>query len=127
MVHLRNLRNEGYGRNVRDEGNINVCEGAEGVELQAFQERPDVQQVEFEMHDIHKAQGEEIEEKPEGQEVKEREEVVELKAFQERPEVQQEEHEEFEMHDIHKAPEEEIEEKPERQDVKEEEIYETKL
>ena len=81
VARLRNVRKEGNARNVRNERNRNVGEGAEGVELQVFQERPEVQQEEheeFEMHEIHKAPEEEIEDKPERQEVKE-EEIYETK------------------------------------------------
>ena len=81
VARLRNVRNEGIVRNERNEGNRNVCEGGEGVELQAFQERPEVQQEEheeFEMHEIHEAPEEEIEENPERQEVEE-EEIYETK------------------------------------------------
>ena len=83
VARLRNVRNESNVRNERDEGNRNVVGGAEGLELQAFQERPEVhqqkEQEEFKIHEKHKApEEEEIREKPERQEVNE-EEIYETK------------------------------------------------
>ena len=83
VARLRNVRNESNVRNERDEGNRNVGEGAEGLELQAFQERPEVhqqkEQEEFKIYEKHKApEEEEIREKPERQEVNE-EEIYETK------------------------------------------------